>query len=519
MATVIVMPRLSPTMEEGVLAKWTKNEGDKIAPGDIIAEVETDKANMDFPLEDEGVLLKQLAKAGETVKLGAPVGILGEAGEDVSQVLAEIQGGGAAPKAEAKEEAKPEAKAEAKPEAKPEAKAEAKPAQKSEKTAESAEKSEKTAEKAAKTGENAEKPAQVAEKGAKAEAAEAAAPAEGESEGEDAGEAGGARTVASPLARRLAGDAGLDIRKVKGTGPGGRIIKRDIEAAVAAGKKAPAPKQDEPGKAAAPADKGGKAETGDKTAGAQQLAAGDELVPLSMMRRTAAKRLVESKQTVPHFYLTSEAPVDALLAFREQLNAAGAPSPLSDKGDTAGKGGDKVSVNDLVLKALARALRVVPAANMSIAPDGQHLIKHNRVDISVAVALEDGLITPVVRAADQKSLGAISREVRELAGRGRDKKLRPEEYTGGTFSLTNLGMFGIREFFAIINPPESGILAVGKVDKRAVVVEHDGRDEVKVERRMTLTLSCDHRVIDGALGAKLLAEVVRGLSQPMLLVL
>lgn len=517
MATVIVMPRLSPTMEEGVLAKWTKNEGDKIAPGDIIAEVETDKANMDFPLEDEGVLLKQLAKAGETVKLGAPVGILGEAGEDVSQLLAEIQGGGAAPKADAKDEAKTDAKPAAKADVKAEAKTEAKPAQGSEKTAESAEKSEKTAEKAAKTGENAEKPAQAAEKGAKAEPAEA--------EGDDAEASGDGRTVASPLARRLAGDAGLDIRKVKGTGPGGRIIKRDIEAAVAAGKKAPAQKQDEPGKAAAAPDKtdrGDKTETGDKTdksAGAPQLAAGDELVPLSMMRRTAAKRLVESKQTVPHFYLTSEAPVDALLAFREQLNAAAAPSPLSDKGDTAGKGGDKVSVNDLVLKALARALRVVPAANMSIAPDGQHLIKHNRVDISVAVALEDGLITPVVRAADQKSLGAISREVRELAGRGRDKKLRPEEYTGGTFSLTNLGMFGIREFFAIINPPESGILAVGKVDKRAVVVEHDGRDEVKVERRMTLTLSCDHRVIDGALGAKLLAEVVRGLSQPMLLVL
>ena len=507
MATVIVMPRLSPTMEEGVLAKWTKNEGDKIAPGDIIAEVETDKANMDFPLEDEGVLLKQIAKAGETVKLGAPVGILGEAGEDVSQVLAEIQGGGAAPKAEAKTEAKSEAKTEAKAEAK----TEAKPAQKSEKTAESADKNEKTAEKAAKTGENAEKPAQAAEKSAKAEPAEA--------EGDDAEASADGRTVASPLARRLAGDAGLDIRKVKGTGPGGRIIKRDIEAAIAAGKQAPEQKAAEPGKAAAAPDKGDKTDKSDKTAGAQQLAAGDELVPLSMMRRTAAKRLIESKQTVPHFYLTSEAPVDALLAFREQLNAAAAPSPFGDKGDTAAKGGDKVSVNDLVLKALARALRVVPAANMSIAPDGQHLIKHNRVDISVAVALEDGLITPVVRAADQKSLGAISREVRELAGRGRDKKLRPEEYTGGTFSLTNLGMFGIREFFAIINPPESGILAVGKVEKRAVVVEHDGRDEVKVERRMTLTLSCDHRVIDGALGAKLLAEVVRGLSQPMLLVL
>jgi pyruvate dehydrogenase E2 component (dihydrolipoamide acetyltransferase) len=200
--------------------------------------------------------------------------------------------------------------------------------------------------------------------------------------------------------------------------------------------------------------------------------------------------------------------MDEALRFREKLNAA---SVASD--------GEKVSVNDLVLKALARALRVVPAANMSIAPDGAHAIKHSRVDISVAVALEDGLITPIVRRADQKALGAIAREVKERAGRARDKKLRPEEYTGGTFGLTNLGMFGIREFFAIINPPESGILAVGRTEKRPVVVEVGGHDEVRIEQRMTLTLSCDHRIIDGALGAKLLAEVVRGLAEPMLLVL
>jgi pyruvate dehydrogenase E2 component (dihydrolipoamide acetyltransferase) len=238
------------------------------------------------------------------------------------------------------------------------------------------------------------------------------------------------------------------------------------------------------------------------------LQTGDETVPLSMMRRSVAKRLTEAKQTVPHFYLTSEAPMDALWQFREEVNKT-----------VAAAGGEKVSVNDFILKALARALRVVPAANMGFGSDGVSAIRHQRVDVSVAVAMEDGLITPVVRNADTKSLGALAKEVKELAQRGRDKKLRPEEYTGGTFGLTNLGMYGIREFYAIVNPPESGILAVGQVEKRAVVVETDQGDQVRIERRLTLTLSCDHRVIDGALGARLLAEVVRGLAQPMLLVL
>lgn len=285
----------------------------------------------------------------------------------------------------------------------------------------------------------------------------------------------------------------MDIRAIAGSGPGGRIIKRDIERALSAkAATPPAPSQVAAAPASAPA----------------AMFPGDEQVPMSMMRRTAGKRLVEAKQTVPHFYLTSEAPMDALWQFREQLNRAAVAS-----------GGEKVSVNDLILKALARALRVVPQANRSVAADGVSDIKHERVDISVAVALDDGLITPVVRNADQKSVGAIAKEVKDLAARGRDKRLRPEEYTGGTFSLTNLGMFGIREFYAIINPPESGILAVGAVEKRPVVVEIDGKDEVRIERRLTLTLSCDHRVIDGALGAKLLAEVVRGLREPMLLVL
>lgn len=435
MATLISMPRLSPTMEEGVVAKWLKQEGDKINPGDIVAEVETDKANMDFPLEDEGYLLKLLATPGQTVKLGAPVAILGSRGEDISALLKEITAGTPDPK----------------PAAPPVAAA----------------------------------PAPAATPVPAAALVPAAAPVPAAVPAPSNG-----RLHASPLARRLATESGIDIRTVKGTGPGGRIVKRDVAAA---------PKLSA---IAAPATASAV------PAVAPTLLAGDEIQPLSMIRRTAAKRLVEAKQTVPHFYLTSEVDMEAAMAFREQLNRA-----------SQAAGGEKVSVNDLILKSLARALHFVPRANMSIAPDGQNAIAHRRVDISVAVALDDGLITPVVRGADQKSLGAIAREVRDLAGRGRDKKLRPEEYTGGTFSLTNLGMYGIREFYAIINPPESGILAVGQVEKRPVVIEKDGQDSIEIRRRLTLTLSCDHRIVDGALGAQLLAKVVEGLREPMLLVL
>lgn len=440
MATLISMPRLSPTMEEGVVAKWLKQEGDKISPGDIVAEVETDKANMDFPLEDEGVLLKILAAPGQTVKLGAPVAILGKKGEDIAQLLKEL--GSASTDAPKPVAASPTQAAAPTPVAAP-------------------------------------TPAPVQSE-VTAPAVQAVAPTQART---------GGRLNASPLARRLATEAGVDLRTLRGSGPGGRIVKRDIESA---------PKL--------ATQSVGLVSSG--PVAAPTLLPGDELTPLSMIRRTAARRLVEAKQTVPHFYLTSEVDMEATMAFREQLNHASQAS-----------GGDKVSVNDLILKSLARALRLVPRANMSFSPDGQNAIVHHRVDVSVAVALDDGLITPVVRGADGKSLGAIAREVRELAQRGRDKKLRPEEYTGGTFSLTNLGMYGIREFYAIINPPESGILAVGQVEKRPVVVERDGKDQIEIRRRLTLTLSCDHRIVDGALGAQLLAKVVEGLREPLLLVL
>ncbi len=429
MATTINMPRLSPTMEEGVLAKWTKKVGDKIAPGDVIAEVETDKANMDFPLEDEGVLLKLLVGEGDTVKLGDPVAILGEAGEDVSKLQ---------PSAAPKADAKPAAKAEEKPAAKAEEKATPQP---------------------------------IAVESTKK--IETAAPAV-------AAPASNGRVKASPLARKLAREQGVDLHGVAGSGPFGRIVQRDI---LNAATSAPAAAKSVAVRAYVPAG-----------------VTPDVSQPASQMRKTIAKRLTESKRDVPHIYLTAEATVDRLLDLREQTNAAM---------------GIKISVNDLVVKALAFALRRVPDANVSWS-DGS-IVRHGRVDLGIAVSIPDGLITPVIRNADQKGLITIANEIRELAARAKEKKLKPEEYTGGTASVSNLGMYGVREFTAIINPPEAVILAVGATEKRAIVIEEDGEDHVVIARRMTLTLSCDHRVVDGVLGAQLLAEIVRTLENPLAL--
>jgi pyruvate dehydrogenase E2 component (dihydrolipoamide acetyltransferase) len=436
MATVIVMPRLSPTMEEGVLAKWTKKEGDKIAPGDVIAEVETDKANMDFPLEDEGVLLKFLVKEGDTVKLGAPVAILGEAGEDISDAMKSAAQPAGAP-------------------AKPAEKAPAPPAQ--------------TAKASEPKAVPPPKPAPVQPV--------MALPAPGRV----GGNGHGGRVIATPFARKIAREAGVDLHAVQGSGPGGRIIAKDVQTAVSTGGAAPQL----------------------RSVPAPQIAptAEDQLIPASQMRKTIARRLVEAKQSIPHIYLTAEATVDKLLQLREQMN---------ELGDV------KISVNDLVVKAMALALRRVPDANVSWTQDG--LLKHGRVDVGVAVSLPDGLMTPVVRNADQKSLGVLSAEIRELAERARAKKLKPEEFSGGTATVSNLGMFGVKEFGAIINPPESVILAVGTTEKRPIVVERDGKDEIVVARRMALTVSCDHRTVDGVLGARLLAELVKLLEKPMSLV-
>lgn len=404
MATLILMPQLSPTMEEGVLAKWTRHEGDKISPGDIIAEVETDKANMDFPLEDEGVLLKLLVKEGDTVKLGAPVAVLGEAGEDPASALAGLQSATSAP-----------AKA------------------------------------AAPASEN------------KAAALVAAAPTTTTAE----------RQRVSPLARKLAAEKQIDLASLTGSGPSGRIVKRDIEGA----EKAPR--------------------------GVRPLAppAADELIAASQMRKAIARRLVEASQQIPHIYLTREVTCTRLLDAKTQLAELG----------------KKVSVNDLVVKALALALANTPTANVSWTADG--IVQHHRVDIGVAVTLPDGLITPVVRSADIQPLAEISKKIKELAERAKARKLKPEEYSNGTATVSNLGMFGISEFKAIINPPESLILAVGTTERRAVVQERDGREEIAILPRMTLTLGCDHRVVDGVLGAKVLGELVRLLENPLALVL
>jgi pyruvate dehydrogenase E2 component (dihydrolipoamide acetyltransferase) len=435
MASIITMPKLSPTMEEGVLAKWTKKEGDKILPGDIIAEVETDKANMEFPLEDEGVLLKLLVKEGETVKLGDPVAVLGEAGEDPASAMKDIAAKKAAPAA-------PPVAATAR--------------------AENADRDPGAT--------KAPDPARPAKTPPPTPVAAKATPAPAAS----ANGNGHGRVLASPFARKLALEKGVDLRGVTGSGPRGRIVQRDIDEAAARG----------------PAPSGMVAYAPSRE---------DELVAASQMRKTIARRLVEAKREIPHIYLTTECTVDRLMEMREQIN---------EVGDV------KVSVNDLVVKALALALVRIPDANVSWTADG--ILRHGGVHVGMAVSLPDnGLITPVVRDADRKSLGTLARETKSLVERARAKKLKPEEFSGGSATVSNLGMYGVREFVAIINPPESVILAVGATEKRAVVVEKDGVDTVVIARRMTLTLSCDHRVVDGVLGAQLLAEVKKLIEKPM----
>ncbi len=454
MATVIVMPRLSPTMEEGVLLKWTKKEGDKISPGDVIAEVETDKANMDFPLEDEGTLLKLLVAEGDTVKLGSPVAVLGEPGEDAAAAIAANGSGAATEKAPAPSPA-PASKAPT---------ATATPATATPQKTASAPR--------ASSGPSATQPARpsviTAPPRIVPPSPAPAAPS-------------GSRIRSSPLARKIARERGVDISRIDGSGPHGRVILRDIEQAASAqpalvpqaAKARPLPPEH------------------------------DETIPLSPMRKTIARRLVEAKQSVPHFYVTMDADVAALVDFHAGLKGA------SDI---------KVSLNDLIVKALALALVRVPAANASFTDAG--IVRYAHVDVGIAVSIEDGLVTPVLRDAAQKSLGTIALESADLIARARARKLKADEFSGGTFSVSNMGMYGVTSFSAIINPPEGGILAVGAVQKRAVVVtDEDGEESLAIGKRMTLTLSCDHRVIDGALGAELLREVVRILEKPHVMAL
>jgi pyruvate dehydrogenase E2 component (dihydrolipoamide acetyltransferase) len=444
MPTEILMPALSPTMEDGTLAKWLVKEGDTVSAGDILAEIETDKATMEFEAVDEGVIGKILVEEGtEGVKVNAPIAVLLEEGESADDIAAPSAAAPDAPKAA-------------------DAGAEAAPAGASEPPA----------------------PA----------AAAAATPAPAAPASSDGG-----RVFASPLARRIAKDKGLDLGRIKGSGPHGRIVKADVEGATAQ----PA--------AAAPATEAPKPATeGAKPAmpagmGAEQVmkmyeGRDYEEVKLDGMRKTVAARLTEAKQTIPHFYLRRDIRLDALLKFRSQLN-----SQLEGRGV-------KLSVNDFIIKACANALQAVPAANAVWA--GDRMLRLKPSDVAVAVAVDGGLFTPVLKDAHQKSLSALSAEMKDLATRARDRKLAPHEYVGGSFAISNLGMFGIDNFDAVINPPHGAILAVGAGVKKPVVGE-DG--ELAVATVMSVTLSVDHRVIDGALGAELLQAIVDNLENPMVM--
>jgi pyruvate dehydrogenase E2 component (dihydrolipoamide acetyltransferase) len=434
----ILMPALSPTMTEGTLAKWHVKEGDEIASGDVLAEIETDKATMEVESIDEGTVGKLfVAEGAEGVPVNQVIAVLLEEGEDASAIDASAAAAPAAPPPAA---AEPPA-------------AEAAPA-----------------------------PAAPA----------AAAPA-----------VDGTRLFASPLARRMAAQSGLDIARVGGSGPHGRVVKRDIEAALASGSAAGAPLAEAaPAVAAAPAPSPASAGPG-----AQQMAdllgMAYRLEPATNMRKTIARRLTEAKQTVPHFYLTVDCELDNLLGLRKDLNARGEKS-----------GDYKLSVNDFVIRAAALALGQVPAANASW-DDAGGILYYEKADVSVAVATPNGLITPVIKDAGAKGLAAISGEMKDLAGRARDGKLKPEEYQGGGFSISNLGMFGVKDFAAIINPPQGCILAVGAGQQRPVV--KDGA--LAVATVMSCTLSVDHRVVDGAVGAQFLAAFKRLVEEPLTMLL
>ncbi len=470
MAQIIGLPKLSPTMEEGVLVRWTKKEGDKVSPGDLVAEVETDKANMDFNIEDEGVLLKLLVKEGDTVKLGAPVAIIGKSGEDVSSLVEQ-------------------AKSQAAPAAPPRPRTT---------TAE-------VAEQASARGIEQSANAPAAQQGKQSSEQRAASPAIGASAAKQAeaaktapapAPAPGGKLLASPLAKTLAIELGIDLRTVRGTGPGGRVVERDVRAAADAHAT-----QGGNGRAAAAVETTETEATQPtalavRTARQMPIGEGDyEDIPASNMRKRIAARLTEAKRDVPHFYLMRKLDAAPLLAFRQRLNDL-----LGDRG--------KVSVNDLIVKAVALALRRVPECNASW--EGEAIRRYHRVHVGVAVAIEDGLTTPVVRDADQKGIGAIAAEVKDLAERAKKRQLKGHEINGSTFTVSNLGMFGIERFTAILNPPEAGILAIGATVDEPVIVNN----QIVPGKRMTVTMSCDHRVIDGALGARWLQAFAELFEKP-----
>ncbi|KAA0124169.1 pyruvate dehydrogenase complex dihydrolipoamide acetyltransferase [Methylobacterium sp. P1-11] len=467
----VLMPALSPTMEKGNLAKWLKKEGDPIKSGDVLAEIETDKATMEVEAIDEGVLAKILVPEGTAdVPVNDLIAIIAAEGEDPSSVQA-----GGAPKAASNGEAK----------------AESKPAA------------------GASAADQNTTPGGGHMSYERVNAApEGAQPSGAPQGGAQAGSGG--RVFASPLARRIAKQEGVDLGAVQGSGPHGRIIARDVQAAKASGAtKAPAaaqpaaeaPKAAAPGPKAAPAGGAPAGLTTDQVKGFFAKDAYEE-VPLDGMRKTIAKRLTEAMQVAPHFYLTVDCELDALMKLRETLNGSAGK-------DKDGKPAFKLSVNDFVIKAMGLALTRVPAANAVWAED--RILRFKHAEVGVAVAIDGGLFTPVIRRADEKTLSTISNEMKDFAARARAKKLKPEEYQGGVTSVSNLGMFGIKHFTAVINPPQSSILAVGAGEKRVVV--KDGAPAVV--QVMTCTLSCDHRVLDGALGAELISAFKGLIENPM----
>jgi pyruvate dehydrogenase E2 component (dihydrolipoamide acetyltransferase) len=436
MASQVIMPKMSETMEEGVVVKWLKREGEPVQAGEALAEIETDKAVLELEAQTPGVLRKILVQEDSKVPVGQLIAVIGTAGEDIAPLVSgpAVSSDTPAPVQAAASFSPPGTPAE------PEA------------------------------GLLREAPARE-------------------------------RIEASPLARRLAAEAGIDIAQVRGSGPGGRIVKRDIEAFLAQHRARPAAQlatASPSPPAAAPAS---------PTSAAAPAAAVQPIPPadyddqeLSMMRKTIARRMVQSKTTAPHFYVTTAIDMEAAVALRSSLNALVAEDA-------------RISVTDMVLKAAANALRQFPRLNVSYGDD--RIRWHHRVHLSVAVALDDGLITPVIRDCDRKSLGEIAREARDLSERARNRRLRPEEYTGGTFSVSNLGMYDVEAFAAIVNPPEAAILAVGSIQQQPVVV--DG--QVTVRHRMKVTLSCDHRVVDGALAAQFLQVLKDLLEHPLKLML
>jgi pyruvate dehydrogenase E2 component (dihydrolipoamide acetyltransferase) len=454
----ILMPALSPTMEKGNLAKWLKKEGDKVKAGDVIAEIETDKATMEYESIDDGVLAKIVVPEGtQDVSVNQLIAVLAQEGED-PKAAAAAAGKGAAPAIKVAE-----------PPAKPTGAVTPSP-----------------------------QPSPLRVEGVAPSAPQAqSAPSPQGKEGARANGGGTNRVFASPLARRLAKDAGIDLARIQGSGPHGRIIARDVEAAKSGkGLAAPAAVSAAPLPIQPPSD--------DKIIALFEPGS-FEFVPHDNMRKIIARRLVEAKLTIPHFYLTLDCHIGKLLAAREEINAA-APK------DKDGKPAYKISVNDFVIKALALALQRVPSANVSWTESG--MLKHKHSDIGVAVSISGGLITPIVRKAESKSLSVISGEMKDFAARARARRLKPEEYQGGSSAVSNLGMFGIKDFTAVINPPQTTILAVGASEERAVV----RAGKIEAAWIMSVTLSCDHRAVDGALGSELIGAFKTLIENPVMMV-